>query len=106
MNDQIKVDAEPHDSLCDLSYCCYIDYEVVRNAAMYRICEQGMIRRAFAAIKHRVWNYGFMLLASHNFSHLKCTLTNSEDPEEMPHHVSFHEGPHCLLVPRRSSERS
>ena len=23
----------------------------------------------------------------------------------MPHNASFHEGPHCLLVPRQSSER-
>ena len=25
--------------------------------------------------------------------------------EEMPHDASFHEDPHCLLVPRRSFER-
>ena len=34
-----------------------------------------------------------------------CNLANSEDPEEMLHDESFHEDPHCLLVPRRSFER-
>ena len=24
------------------------------------------------------------------------TLTNSEDPDEMPHDVAFHQGLHCL----------
>ena len=39
------------------------------------------------------------------FHILICNLANSEDPEEMPHDASFHEDPHCLLVPRRSFER-
>ena len=26
------------------------------------------------------------------------TLTNSEDPDEMPHDVAFHLGLHCLLL--------
>ena len=30
--------------------------------------------RADAAIKHRVWNYGFMLLASHNFFTFKSVI--------------------------------
>ena len=25
------------------------------------------------------------------------TFTNSEDPDEMPHDVAFHQGLHCLL---------
>ena len=25
------------------------------------------------------------------------TLTNSEDPDEMPHNAAFHQGLHCLL---------
>ena len=25
------------------------------------------------------------------------TLANREDPEEMPHYVAFHQGPHCSL---------
>ena len=32
------------------------------------------------------------------------TLTNSLDPNEMPHHVAFHQGLHCLLRQSRSSE--
>ena len=35
---------------------------------------------------------------SHHFSHYICNLANSEDPEEMSHDASFHEGPHCLLL--------
>ena len=46
MNAQIKVYAGPHDSLCDLTYCCYVDYEVLRNVATYRIGEQPIIRWA------------------------------------------------------------
>ena len=26
------------------------------------------------------------------------TLANSEDPDEMPHFVAFHQGLHCLLT--------
>ena len=26
------------------------------------------------------------------------TLTNSEDPDEMPHNATFHQGLHCLLL--------
>ena len=25
------------------------------------------------------------------------TLANSEDPDEMPHNVAFHQGLHCML---------
>ena len=25
------------------------------------------------------------------------TLTNNEDPDEMPHHATFHQGLHCSL---------
>ena len=32
------------------------------------------------------------------------TLTNSEDPDEMPHNVAFHQGLHCLQRQNRSSE--
>ena len=32
------------------------------------------------------------------------TLTNSEDPDEMPHNVTFHQGVHCLLRHTQSSE--
>ena len=33
------------------------------------------------------------------------TLANSEDPDEMPHKVAFHQGLHCLLRQKRSSEK-
>ena len=33
------------------------------------------------------------------------TLANSEDPDEMPHNVAFHQGLHCLLRLNRSSEK-
>ena len=36
---------------------------------------------------------------------LMCTLANSEDPDEMPLHVAFHQGLHCLLSQKRSSEK-
>ena len=32
-------------------------------------------------------------------------FTNSEDPDEMPHHVAFHQGLHCLLRQKRSSDK-
>ena len=31
------------------------------------------------------------------------TLANSEDPDEMPHNVAFHQGLHCLLRQNLSS---
>ena len=50
-----------------------------------------------------LWIYASSL---RTFFHiLICKLANSEDPEEMPHGASFHDGPHYLLVPRRSFER-
>ena len=36
---------------------------------------------------------------------LTVTLANSDDPDEMPHHVAFHRGLHCLLRQNRSSEK-
>ena len=33
------------------------------------------------------------------------TLTNSEDSDEMPHNAAFHQGLHCLLRQKRSSEK-
>ena len=33
------------------------------------------------------------------------TLANSEDPDEMPHNVAFHQDLHCLLRQNRSSEK-
>ena len=33
------------------------------------------------------------------------TLSNSEDPDEMPHNTAFHLGLHCLLRLKRSSEK-
>ena len=33
------------------------------------------------------------------------TLLNSEDPDEMPHNVAFHQGLHCLLRQNQSSEK-
>ena len=33
------------------------------------------------------------------------TLANSEDPDEMPHNVAFHQGLHCLLRQNQSSEK-
>ena len=32
------------------------------------------------------------------------TLTNTVDPDEMPHIVAFHQGLHCLLRLKGSSE--
>ena len=34
-----------------------------------------------------------------------CTLSNSEDPDEMPPYAAFHLGFHCLLWQKRSSEK-
>ena len=33
------------------------------------------------------------------------TLTNSEDPDEMPHKEAFHRGLHCLLRQRYSDKK-
>ena len=33
------------------------------------------------------------------------TLANSEDPDEMPHYAAFHQGLHCLLRQKQSSEK-
>ena len=33
------------------------------------------------------------------------TVTNSEDPDEMHLNVAFHQGPHCLLRQKQSSEK-
>ena len=33
------------------------------------------------------------------------TLANSEDPDEMLHNAAFHQGIHCLLKQKRSSEK-
>ena len=33
------------------------------------------------------------------------TLTNSLDPDEMPHNAAFHQGLHCFLRENRSSEK-
>ena len=33
------------------------------------------------------------------------TLTISEDPDEMPHNAAFHQGFHCLLRQKISSEK-
>ena len=32
------------------------------------------------------------------------TLANSEDPDEMQHDAAFHQGLHCLLILKESSE--
>ena len=32
------------------------------------------------------------------------TLTDSEDTDEMPHNAAFHQGLHCLLGQKQSSE--
>ena len=33
------------------------------------------------------------------------TLENSEDPDEMPHNVAFHQGLHCLPRKKQSREK-
>ena len=33
-------------------------------------------------------------------------LTNSEDPDEMLHNAAFHQGLHCLITQKQSSERT
>ena len=33
------------------------------------------------------------------------TLANNEDPDEMPHNGTFHQGLHCLLRQKQSSEK-
>ena len=32
-------------------------------------------------------------------------MANSEDPDEMPHKVAFHQGLHCILKQNGSSEK-
>ena len=34
------------------------------------------------------------------------TFTNIEDPDEMPHNAAFHQGLHCLLRLKRSSDKT
>ena len=34
------------------------------------------------------------------------TMTNSEDPDDMPHKVAFHLDLHCLLRQNQSSEKN
>ena len=34
-----------------------------------------------------------------------CTLANSEEPDEMPHSVAFHQDLHCLIRQNQSSEK-
>ena len=36
---------------------------------------------------------------------MKGVLTNSEDPDEMPHNAAFHQGLHCLLIQSQFSEK-
>ena len=33
------------------------------------------------------------------------TLASSEDPDEMPNNAAFHQGMHCLLKQKQSSEK-
>ena len=33
------------------------------------------------------------------------TFANSEDPDEMQHDAAFHQGLHCLLTEKRSSDK-
>ena len=33
------------------------------------------------------------------------TFTNSEDPDEMLHNASFHQGLHCLVRSKRSPDK-
>ena len=33
------------------------------------------------------------------------TLASSEDPDEMPNNSAFHQGMHCLLKQKHSSEK-
>ena len=33
------------------------------------------------------------------------TLASSEDPDEMPNNATFHQGMHCLLKQKQSSEK-
>ena len=40
------------------------------------------------------WNSA---ISSPFYSGKTGTLANSEDPDEMPHKASFHQGLHCLL---------
>ena len=35
---------------------------------------------------------------------LETSLANSEDPDEMQHNAAFHQGLHCLLRLKQSSE--
>ena len=45
---------------------------------------------------HGVTCYNFQI-SSISFSE-DCVLTNSVDPDEMPHYATFYLGLHCLLV--------
>ena len=42
------------------------------------------------------------LYASDSLIH---TLANSEDPDELPHNVAFHQGLHYLIIQKQSSEK-
>ena len=70
---------------------------------MYFIDEQRMIRRAYAyaqsrqssgvravaAIKHREWNYRFMLLASHHFFTFKYVIWQTVKTQKKCHMVRY-----------------
>ena len=38
-------------------------------------------------------------------SYKMLNLANSDDPDEMPHNAAFHQGLHCSLRQKRSSEK-
>ena len=43
---------------------------------------------------------GYSFIKRNVFCHkIFFTLTNSVDPDEMPHHAAFHLGLHCMLFP-------
>ena len=67
--------------------------------------------RAVTAIKHRVWNYGFMLLASHlapffTFIYVIWqTVKTQKKCRMMPHFMRVRTACYCSVVPRRSFEK-
>ena len=67
--------------------------------------------RAVAAIKHRVWNYGVMLLASHlapffTFVYVIWqTVKTQKKCRVMPHFMRVRTACYCSVVPRRSFEK-
>ena len=68
------------------------------NTAMYSkdiARKPFIVRTGRTYIRTRVMLYAPPPIT--NGGGITSTLANSEDPDEMPHMVAFHQGLHCLL---------